>query len=44
MALKCCKSVSELVIQPKLVEWMKNLPEDLHDESITKIAIPGKMI
>jgi hypothetical protein len=28
--------------QPKHVEWMKHLPLNLHDEPITKIAIPGK--
>jgi hypothetical protein len=29
-------------IQPKHTEWMRNLPENLHNESITKIAIPGR--
>jgi hypothetical protein len=23
------------------MEWMKNLPSELHDEPITKLAIPG---
>jgi hypothetical protein len=42
MAAGCCKSMDELIIDAKLVEWMKNLPAELHDEPITKIAIPGK--
>jgi hypothetical protein len=25
-------------------EWMKNLPADLHNEPITKIAIPGNTL
>lgn len=24
-------------------EWMQNLPEHLHNEPITKIAIPGRI-
>ena len=24
------------------VEWMKNLPIELHNEAVTKLAIPGK--
>ncbi len=42
MAMSCCKSVSRLIVEPKYVEWMKNLPNDLHNEPLTKIAIPGK--
>ncbi len=42
MTMNCCKSVSQLIIEPKYVEWMKNLPNELHNESITKIAIPGR--
>jgi len=42
MTMSCCKSVSQLIIEPKYVEWMKNLPNELHNESITKIAIPGR--
>lgn len=44
MTINCCKSVFELIIELKLVEWMKNLPSKIHNESITKIAIPGKTI
>ncbi len=41
MAASCCKSLSQLVVETNHVEWMKNLPSELHDEPITKIAIPG---
>ena len=35
---------SEFSSQFKNDEWMKNLPENLHNEPITKIAIPGRNI
>jgi hypothetical protein len=42
MAFSCCKSNSHSIVESKHVEWMKNLPTDLHNEPITKLAIPGK--
>jgi hypothetical protein len=42
MATSCCTSNSHLSSQSKHDEWMKNLPANLHDEPITKIAIPGR--
>jgi hypothetical protein len=42
MAFSCCKSNSHSILESKHVEWMKNLPTDLHNEPITKLAIPGK--
>ncbi len=42
MATSCCTSNSHLPSQSKHDEWMKNLPANLHDEPITKIAIPGR--
>ena len=38
----CCMPNSPSSPQFKQVEWMTNLPLNLHDEPITKIAIPGK--
>ncbi|CAF3158344.1 unnamed protein product [Rotaria sp. Silwood2] len=41
MATSTCTPNSQLSSQLKHDEWMTNLPEELHDEPITKIAIPG---
>ncbi|CAF4059620.1 unnamed protein product [Adineta steineri] len=41
MASSCCTPNSELVAELKHIEWMKNLPTNLHNEPITKLAIPG---
>ncbi|CAF3576888.1 unnamed protein product [Rotaria sp. Silwood1] len=41
MATSTYTTNSPLPLQLKHTEWMTNLPENLHDEPITKIAIPG---
>jgi hypothetical protein len=41
MATSCFTPNSHLSSQSKHSEWMKNLPANLHNEPITKIAIPG---
>ncbi|CAF0988469.1 unnamed protein product [Adineta steineri] len=43
MTTCCCQSMEEeLTVEVKhATEWMKNLPRELHNEPITKIAIPG---
>ena len=42
MGAHCCKATSRAIVESKNIEWMKNLPIDLHNVPITKIAIPGK--
>jgi hypothetical protein len=42
MTTSCSTSDSQLPSQSKHKEWMKNLPASLHDEPISKIAIPGR--
>jgi hypothetical protein len=44
MATSCCVPTSHLPSQSKHSEWMRNLPSNLHNEPITKIAIPGRSI
>ncbi|CAF1031743.1 unnamed protein product [Adineta ricciae] len=39
--MNCCGSVGETTMDATYVEWMKNLPIELHNEAITKLAIPG---
>lgn len=42
MKICCWKLDSDTIVENKQIEWMKNLPSDLHDEPITKLAIPGR--
>jgi hypothetical protein len=44
MATNCCTTDAPRISQSKHSEWMKNLPEYLHNEPITKLAIPGRHI
>jgi len=44
MATNCSMPNSHSEFQLKHDEWMKNLPVNLHDEPITKIAIPGRNV
>ncbi|UJR37354.1 hypothetical protein I4U23_030062 [Adineta vaga] len=41
MASSCSLPHSHSVIHSKHNEWMRHLPEHLHNEPITKLAIPG---
>ncbi|CAM4784389.1 unnamed protein product [Rotaria magnacalcarata] len=42
MALPCCGSnIDSTMSRGKHIEWMANLPTSLHNESVSKLAIPG---
>lgn len=45
MALDCCGCyvADQPVGRSKHIDWMKNLPPNLHAEPISKLAIPGKI-
>ncbi|CAF4785396.1 unnamed protein product, partial [Rotaria magnacalcarata] len=41
MALPCCGSnIDSTMSRGKHIEWMANLPISLHNESVSKLAIP----
>ncbi|CAF3306562.1 unnamed protein product [Rotaria socialis] len=42
MAVTCCRSnIVSTIPHGKHIEWMTNLPTSLHNESVSKLAIPG---
>ena len=41
MAASCCARNTLHATHPKHQEWMKNLPASLHNQPITRLAIPG---
>ncbi|CAF0952656.1 unnamed protein product [Rotaria sordida] len=42
MTAACCASNTDLSVpREKHIEWITNLPASLHDEPISKLAIPG---
>lgn len=45
MATNCCGPDNDSQVpRDKHIEWMTNLHSSLHNEPVSKIAIPGKIL